>query len=53
MKLSELITSIIDKETPQFAERAVKLFRNFHNEKITKEEFVQKLVELFYEYICR
>lgn len=53
MKLSELITSMIDKETPQFAEGAAKLFRNFHDGKITKEEFIQKLVELFYEYIER
>lgn len=50
MDLETIITTFIDKQTPVFAEKAVKLYKKGHQEGADVEEFKEELTELFFEY---
>lgn len=50
MDLETIITTFIDKQTPIFAEKAVKLYKKGHQEGADVEEFKEELTELFFEY---
>ena len=50
MDLETLITTFIDKQTPEFAEEAVKLYKKCHQEGADVEEFKEELAKLFFDY---
>ena len=50
MDLETLITTFIDKQTPEFAEEAVKLYKKYHQEGADVEEFKEELAKLFFDY---
>ena len=50
MDLETLITTFIDKQTPEFAEEAVKLYKKCHQESADVEEFKEELAKLFFDY---
>lgn len=50
MDLETIIITFIDKQTPVFAEKAVKLYKKGHQEGANVEEFKEELTELFFEY---
>lgn len=50
MDLETIITTFIDKQTPVFAEKAVKLYKKGHQEGADVGEFKEELTELFFEY---
>ena len=50
MDLETLITTFIDKQTPEFAEKAVKLYKKCHQEGADIEEFKEELTKLFFDY---
>ena len=50
MDLETLITTFIDKQTPEFAEEAVKLYKKCHQEGADIEEFKEELTKLFFDY---
>ena len=50
MDLETLITTFIDKQTPEFAEEAVKLYKKCHQEGADVEEFKEGLAKLFFDY---
>ena len=50
MDLETLIATFIDKQTPEFAEEAVKLYKKCHQEGADVEEFKEELAKLFFDY---
>lgn len=50
MDLGTIITTFIDKQTPEFAEKAVKLYKKGHQEGADVEEFKAELIELLFDY---
>ena len=50
MDLGTIITTFIDKQTPEFAEKAVKLYKKGHQEGADVEKFKEELTELFFDY---
>ena len=50
MDLETLITTFIDKQIPEFAEEAVKLYKKCHQEGADVEEFKEELAKLFFDY---
>lgn len=48
--LEKIITTMIDKQTPEFAEKAVRLYKKCHQENENVEEFKEKLTNLFLDY---
>lgn len=50
MDLETIINTFIDKQTPEFAEEAVELYKKCHQEGADVEEFKEELTQLFFDY---